>query len=147
MPHNPTMQIDEQVWKRVTKRLLLLEELSEFQNENIASLIRAVVIISKRLGSSALSSDPVDVCMVGPNCKPIVLPPGLAEELDSPTYKYAISLLNEAEQKEFHRRVRVAYELRQMRLDREARKRGATSFVSGVKTPPTPLGDATPGSL
>lgn len=130
------MQIDDQFLKRITKRIGLLEELAEVQSENIASLIRAIAIISKRLAPSALASDPFDVVMVGPACKPLILPPGLAEELDSPTRKYAISLLSDEEKIEFERRARIMHELRQMRAARDARKLPSVSpRVGGASSP------------
>ena len=133
------MQIDDSTWKRVTKRIDLLERQNENQSELIGGLIRAIKMLSNRLPRASNSSDPFDQCMMGPDQKPFVLPPGLAEELDSPVHKWAIGKLAQDEADDFHTRTRLIWQMREMRSVREARK-GPVSCVR--KTP----GGGSPGA-
>lgn len=134
------MQVDDATWKRLTKRLAILEELAEIQAENTANIIRAIQLICKRLPRPAGSSDPFDMILVGPADKPAVLPPGLAEELNSPVWKWAVGKLSQEEADELHSRLQLIHVLRKMRSDREARK--VSGRVSCVKSP----GGGAPGA-
>lgn len=117
------MQVDEAVWKRLTKRLAILEEQAEVEAENTANIIRAVRLLAKLQTRPAGSTDPMAVLMMGPANRPTVLPPGLSEELNCPVHRWAVENLSHEEREIFNLRARLLWELREMRAEREARKK------------------------
>ena len=135
--------MDEAAWKRITKRLGIQEELNEVLLEETACLFRAVKILSKKTESS-IGADPMCAAMTLPGMGPVVLPPGLSEELGNGVHKFAVDQLNDLDLAEYNRRTQLIFVARQMRMEREARRARAKL---GVKAPPGGAGGATPGGF
>lgn len=113
------MHIDTAVWKRVTKRLALVEQALENINDWNLGVYDALRTLSRRHGA-ACGADPMCQLMLGPESRPRVLPAGVD---DTPGfYRLAMKMLSDEEAAEFFRLQAVLFELRQMREERMAKK-------------------------
>jgi hypothetical protein len=115
------MQIDQATWKRVTKRIALLEDALENLNDWNQGLYLCLKMLARRNGS-ACGTDPMCVLMCGPGSRPRVIPDGISSEEIPGFYKLAEKMLTGDAALEFARRQNVLSELRQMREERLARQ-------------------------
>lgn len=115
------MQIDTATWKRVTKRIALLEDAIENLNDWNQGLYLCLKMMARRNGS-ACGTDPMSVLMCGPGSRPRVIPDGIPSEDIPGFYKMAEKLLTDDAALEFTRRQGVLSELRQMREERLSRQ-------------------------
>ncbi len=132
------MQIDQAAWKRLTKRVGMLEDIIENMSDWNAGLYACLRILCKRHGS-AVGADAMCALMCGPGCRPRVLPDGIPAEDIPGYYQVALSTLVAEAKEEFNRRQSVHQDVRKMREERLARK--------GKLVPPPSVGpsnDATP---
>lgn len=127
------MHIDQATWKRITKRLSLLEDAIENQNDWNQGVYACLRMTSWRNGSSC-GTDPMSVLMLGPGSRPRVLPDGIPNEDIPGFYKMALGLLTGEEALEFARRQSILWELRQMREERLALK---AKLSPPPKSPPS----------
>lgn len=113
------MHIDTATWKRVTKRLALVEQALENINDWNIGVYDALRTLARRHGA-VCGADPMCQLMLGPGSKPRVLPAGIE---DTPGfYKIALGLLTPEEVAELLRRQGVLFELRLMLEERLAKK-------------------------
>lgn len=126
------MHIDDATWKRITKRLALLEDTIESLNDWNQGVYACLRMLARRNGS-ACGSDPMCVLMLAPGSRPRVLPDGIAGDDIPGFYALALKMLPAEAAAEFTRRQTILWELRQMREERLARK---GKLSPPPKTPP-----------
>lgn len=115
------MHIDDTTWKRMTKRIALLEDAVENQNDWNQGVYTCLRMLARRNGSTC-GTDPMSVLMLAPGSRPRVLPDGIPHEDIPGFYNLAVQLLTVEAAAEYARRQAVLFELRQMREERLARK-------------------------
>lgn len=113
------MYIDDATWKRVTKRLALVEQALENVNDWNVGVYEALRTLARRHGATC-GADPMCQLMLGPGSKPRVLPVGIGEPPG--VYKIALQMLTPEEVAELFRRQGVLLELRLMLEERLAKK-------------------------
>lgn len=115
------MHIDQATWKKITKRLSLLEDAIENINDWNQGVYACLRMTARRNGSSC-GADPMCVLMLGPGSRPRVLPRGIPNEDIPGFYDLAVKMLDGETLAEFNRRQSILWELRQMKEERLALK-------------------------
>ncbi len=127
------MNIDPAVWKRVTKRLALLEDAVENINDWNQGVYSCMRKLARRNGSTC-GADPMCVLLLGPESRPRMLPDGIAGDDIPGFYALAVKMLAAEAAAEFTRRQTILSELRQMREERLA---GKGKLSPPPKSPPS----------
>lgn len=127
------MHIDDATWKRMTKRLSLLEEAIENQNDWNQGVYDCLRMLARRNGSTC-GADPMGVLLLGPGSRPRLLPDGIPNEDIPGFYNLAIKMLTVEAAAEYARRQSILWELRQMREERLALK---AKLSPPPKSPPS----------
>jgi hypothetical protein len=115
------MNIDPAIWKRVTKRIALIEDAIENMNDWHQGVYACLRMLARRNGSTC-GTDPMSVLMLGPGSRPRVLPDGIPSEDIPGFYNLAVKMLPGETAAEYVRRQSILWELRQMREERLARQ-------------------------
>lgn len=115
------MQIDQAVWKRVTKRIAILEDAIDNLNDWNLGVYLCLKMVARRNGS-ACGTDPMSVLMCGPGSRPRIIPDGIPPEEIPGFYTMALRMLGSEAALEFARRQNVLSVLREMREERLARQ-------------------------
>jgi hypothetical protein len=127
------MHIDQAIWKKITKRLSLLEDAIENQNDWNQGVYACLRMTSWRNGSTC-GTDPMSVLLLGPGSRPRVLPDGIPVGDIPGFYHLAVKMLTVEAAAEYARCQSILSELRQMHEERMALK---AKLSPPPKSPPS----------